>query len=96
MRKKLLSSTFNVAYNPHLGKYLGVFVDNDLKKANFSEMVEKINQKLSGWKAKLLSQAGRLQLIKSVLSSTPLCRMSSFSFPKKYLQQMNATMVNFF
>lgn len=94
--KKFLSSTFGVSYKPNLGRYLGVYVDSSCHKSNYSEMVDKLHQKLSGWKARLLSQAGRLVLIKSVLSSLPLYRMSSFAFPQKILHQMDSTVINFF
>lgn len=83
--KKFLASTFNVPYKPHLGKYLRVYVDNELKNSNFIELTEKITQRLSGWKEKLLTQAGRLQLIKSVLSSTPLYRMGFSPSPRNTL-----------
>lgn len=94
--KKFLSSTFGVSYKPNLGRYLGVYVDKPSFKANFSELLETVNQKLSGWKARLLSRAGRLVLIKSVLTSIPLYRMGSFAFPKKVLHQLDAAVINFF
>lgn len=94
--KRFLSSTIGVPYKPNLGKYLGVYVDSPSHKTNFSEMVDKLNRKLSGWKARLLSQAGRLVLVKSVLTSLPLYRMSSFTFLKKILSQMDSIITNFF
>lgn len=73
-----------------------MYVDKENKAANFNELIEKIKVKWSGWKSKLLSQAGRLQLIKSILSSVPLYRMGSFAFPKNKLSKLNTVVTNFF
>ena len=52
----------------NLSKYLGVdFKLRGGRVADFQYLVEKLQSKLQGWKAKLLSQAGRTTLISSVL-----------------------------
>lgn len=94
--KKFLSSTFGVSFKLTLGKYFGVHVDSTALKNNYSELLDKLQQKLCGWKEKLLSQARRLVLIKSVLSSIPLYKMSSYALPKKRLLQMDSLVTNFF
>lgn len=94
--KKYLSSNFGVPYKPNLGKYLGVYVDQPSQQRNYTELLNKLQQRLSGWKAKLLSQAGRLVLAKSVLKSIPLYKMGSFFFPNKVLTKMNSLVSDFF
>lgn len=56
-----------------LGRYLGVHLDGpNPKKRNFEELIDKINSCLCGWKAKCLSQEGRMTLIKSVIQADPV------------------------
>lgn len=62
--------------------YLGLPLT--LKKPNkdlFLPLIEKIESKLAGWKSKLISRGGRLQLMNSVISSIPIYFMSSFLLP---------------
>ncbi|KAJ3687818.1 hypothetical protein LUZ61_016982 [Rhynchospora tenuis] len=47
----------------------------------FHHLLEKMENKLAGWKNKLLSRAGRLTLVSSVLTSIPIFFMSVFRLP---------------
>ena len=52
-----------------LGKYLGILLLTTRKTNNaFTPLVDRINNKIRHWQSKLLPQAGRLTLIKSVPS----------------------------
>ncbi|XP_060974510.1 uncharacterized protein LOC133039622 [Cannabis sativa] len=52
------------------------------KVKDFEFLKEKILSKIEGWRCKLLSQAGRATLIRTVAQSIPLYSMSSFLLPK--------------
>ena len=61
----------------HYEKYLGLpsLVRNGKgKKESFSYIKEKVWQKLQGWEAKLLSQAGREVLLKEVIQAIQIGR----------------------
>ena len=60
-------------------KYLGLpSLVGRGKKASFNYIKERVWQKLQGWEGKLLSQAGREVLIKSVIQAIPTYAMGCF------------------
>ena len=78
-------------------KYLGIPLGANPKKVDTWEpILERIKKKLSGWKSKLLSRAGRLVLIKSVLNSLPLYYLGIFKMPKKVIKKINSLQSRFF
>ena len=57
---------------PNLGKYLGISLKHPGSSANdFNFILDRVKQKLSGWKANLWSLAGRVVLVKHVSSTIP-------------------------
>lgn len=80
-----------------LGKYLGVFVDDRReKKRNFDVIVSKIDRRMSGWKVKLLSQASRMVLIKSVLTVDSVYNFSLIQAPRYVTDKIDNIVTNFF
>jgi len=60
-------------------KYLGLEVGGNPRKVQFLEpVVNKVSARLSTWKGRCLSMAGRICLIKSVFTSIPLFYLSFF------------------
>ncbi|XP_028089245.1 uncharacterized protein LOC114289680 [Camellia sinensis] len=67
-----LALTLQIPKTTNLGKYLGCPIfHNRPNRATYHFLVEKIQSKLSGWKSKLLSNAGRTTLIKAVNAAIP-------------------------
>ncbi|CAL5358449.1 unnamed protein product [Camellia sinensis] len=63
-------------------KYLGMPLGaNPSRKLTWQPVIEKFKLKLASWKRRFLSFAGRLTLIKAVLSSLPIYYLSLFKMP---------------
>lgn len=77
-------------------KYIGLplFIQEN-KKAAFEDIISKILQKITGWKAKLLSQAAKTTLIKSVDYSIPSFSMYIFLLPKSLCRGIDASIRKF-
>lgn len=57
----------------HLGKYLGVpLIGRAPKRSDYQYLLDKVKAKLTSWKAKNLSLAGRATLAKSVIEAIPV------------------------
>ncbi|GKB06046.1 reverse transcriptase [Tanacetum coccineum] len=70
-------------------RYLGLPSMCGQKKGElFSFILEKVLQKVQGWKQKLLSQAGREILIKSVIQSIPSYAMQCYLLPNDLLEKL--------
>ena len=67
-------------------KYLGLPLSSSgLKKSEFQFLIDKISNKLNGWNGKNLSMAGRLTLVKSVITSQAIYLLSALRAPKEIL-----------
>ncbi|KAL0355849.1 UNVERIFIED_CONTAM: putative mitochondrial protein [Sesamum radiatum] len=65
------------------------------RKALFQNIRDHFWDRISGWNSKLLSQAGKGMLIKSVLQSLPTYAMSCFKLPDHLLLDMEKAMRDF-
>ncbi|GJV31815.1 hypothetical protein Tco_1392215 [Tanacetum coccineum] len=66
------------------------------RRSSWDDVIGKLSSRLSKWKLKALSIGGRLTLIKSVLSSLPLYRMSSSKCPMGVISNLESIRHNFF
>lgn len=73
-------------------KYLGnsLFHGRQHSK-DYEDLKNKVESKLQGWKAKLLSQAGKFTLVKSVISTIHIYAMSAVKIPKTWCNSIKAT-----
>lgn len=85
-RKRLVElSTFRET--THLGKYLGVpLIGRAPKGSDYQYLLDKVKAKLTSWKAKNLSLAGRVTLAKSIIQVIPVFPMMTASIPRSVLQ----------
>ena len=77
-------------------KYLGLpsFIGRN-RSESFTQIKERVWQKLKGWKEKLLSQAGREILIKAVAQAILTYSMSCFRLPAKLCNDLEAMIRRF-
>lgn len=71
----------------YLGFPLG---SNPRKVSTWQPIIGRVQKKLSGWKAKTLSKAGKTTLIKSILSSLPMYYMGIFRAPEAVIKKFEA------
>ena len=73
--RKELCEVLGIHSTPNLGKYLGFPIKHPGSTSqDFNFVVERVQNKLQGWKANLLSMAGRVVIAQSVLLGYPcLC-----------------------
>jgi ribonuclease HI len=76
--------------------YLGLpSATGSSKIATLEFIIDRIRNKLKGWKIQFLSQAGREILIKAVIQAIPAYAMTCFLFPKALCNKINA-LIRFF
>ncbi|KAI8001047.1 (-)-germacrene D synthase, partial [Camellia lanceoleosa] len=89
------ASSLNCLYQKLPLKYLGLPLGaNPSRRSTWKPVLDKFKQKLSTWKRRLLSFAGRLTLIKSVMSNLPLYYLSLLRIPAgvaKEIKRMKST-----
>ena len=77
-------------------KYLGLpsLVGRN-KRSTFNDIKEKLGRKLSGWKEKMLSKAGKEVLIKAMALAIPTYTISCFKLPDSLCDELT-TMIRRF
>ena len=75
--------------------YLGLpILMGNSKKIAFQGIIDKVHCRIDGWRAKTISQAGRLVLIKSVAAALPSYAMSSFLLPISWCKELDRLFKN--
>jgi hypothetical protein len=95
-KTEIISTIIPYSSNPSTFLYLGLpILMGNCKKRAFHGTIEKVQSRIEGWRAKTLSQAGRLVLIKSVVVALPSYAMSSFLLPNSFCSELDRIFKNF-
>lgn len=79
-----------------VGKYLGLPEHFGRRKRDlFASIVDRIQQKAISWSSQRLSPAGKLIMLKSVLSAIPTYSMSCFELPMSLCKQIQSVLTRF-
>ncbi|XP_019163602.1 PREDICTED: uncharacterized protein LOC109159944 [Ipomoea nil] len=77
-----ISQALGISTVPDMGIHLGLpTIHGRFNKDLFKGILEKIQNRLAGWKSKTLSLAGRHIMIQSVLTAIPYYSMQTMPFP---------------
>ncbi|KAL0900977.1 hypothetical protein Bca101_084938 [Brassica carinata] len=79
-----------------VGKYLGLPEHFGRRKKDlFTNIVERIRQRASSWSSRRLSTAGKLVMLKAVLSAIPTYAMSCFLLPVSLCKRIQSALTRF-
>jgi hypothetical protein len=77
-----LAHTMGIQVSSFPSIYLGMPLSlKQLTKADWQALLDKVDKYLATWKSKLMSKAGRLEMLNSVLSSLPVYLMTINNMP---------------
>lgn len=93
--RRMVLNLFGIGLEDDSESYLGCPLDVTHPNA-FHPILDKIDKRLGSWKGRLLSNAGRVVLIKSVLESTLVYYMTTTAFHKSVLSKIKSKIRRFF
>ena len=94
--KETAKSILNITKEGGLGKYLGLPEHFGRKKKDlFTSVVDRIRQRAASWATRFLSKAGKLTMLKSVLTTMPNHTMSCFLLPVSLCKRIQSTLTRF-
>jgi len=94
-QRESLCDILGFASTPNLGKYLGIPIKHPGTPMDVSFVLDRVKQKLAGWKTNLLSPVGRPVLIQSSSSTIPSYVMQCALLPSKILEGIDRVNRNF-
>ena len=94
--KAQLCAKLNIMTEALSDTYLGLpsMIGSD-RSDSFTYLVERVVNRLKGWKEKLLSFGGKEILLKAIIASIPVFAMSVFKIPKKVCKEITDAMSAF-
>lgn len=75
--------------------YLGLPLGLNPLESSWEDLINKFNKKLAGWKGNLLTQAGKVTLLKSYLQSIPTYALTLFRILGKFSNAIDEIQRNF-
>ena len=94
--RETFSNLLGISATHNLGKYLGFPIKfGNSSTHDFDYILDKVQAKLQGWKANLLSMAGRLTLTKAVISAIPSYAMQGCYLPERIHNNLDRISRNF-
>ena len=94
--KESFCDILGFASTPSLGKYLGIPIKHPGSSSqDFNFILDRVKNKLAGWKANLLSLAGRAVLIQASLAAIPAYVMQCTHILNKILKGVDWVNKNF-
>lgn len=96
IKSKKISSLLQIPLKNPPFLYLGcpIYVGR-VKCSLFESLIDKIESKLEGWKAKILYMGGKITLITHVLQSIPIYILAAMQPPKKIISIIEKIMADF-
>ena len=83
-------NTLEISRTNDFGKYLGVpTLHGRVTKATFQEVLNRVDRRLAGWKAKCLSLAGRTTLIQATINAIPAYTMQTSRIPRSVCDELD-------
>ena len=91
-----VKASLGISKEGGVGKYLGLpEYFGRRKKDMFTSIVDRVQQKAASWRAKHLSAAGKLVMLKSVLSAVPSHSMTCFKLPKSLTNRIRSALTRY-
>ena len=82
--KKRLGEPLNIHHSNGISKYFGCpVIQGKVERSTINEVILKSQKKLASWKARFLSRACKIILIKANLVSSPLHVLNCFKVTKR-------------
>lgn len=95
-KKEVLKKLLGITKTSPMQSYLGISpLTRRPSRNEFKATVSRVENRLQGWKAQLLTFAGRLTLIKSVTAGISNHRMSSFKIPLSTVDHLESLQRDF-
>lgn len=94
--KIAVKSVLRIEKEGGVGKYLGLPEHFGRKKKDlFTSIVDRIKQKADSWSNRFLSHAGKLVMLKSILSPIPSFAMTCFKLPASLIKRIQSAVTRF-